>query len=146
MTTVTRQIHFKRKAQQKRAVRGPAPLVVTTQGRVPRVSKLMALAIRFEQLIQNGEVANRSELARLGHVTQPRVTQIMNLLNLAPDIQEEVLYLPPVRMGRDPFGEKHLRPITRITKWPKQQQMWSALMASVGYSTDSQMTHDATLA
>ena len=35
-------------------------------------------------------------------VTRARMTQIMNLLNLAPDIQEELLLLPPVTEGRDP--------------------------------------------
>src|SRR3712207_3152134 len=34
------------------------------------------------------------KVARLGHVTRARVTQIMNLLNLAPDIQEAILFLP----------------------------------------------------
>lgn len=130
MTTVTRQIHFKRKAQHKRAVRGPAPDDTATQGRVPRVSKLMALAIRFDQLIQDGAVANRSELARLGHVSQPRVTQIMNLLNLAPEIQEEILLLPLVSMGRDPVTEKDARPITRYIKWSDQRRHWSAMIAT----------------
>lgn len=128
MTTVTRQIHFKRKAQQKRAVRGPAPDNTQTQGRVPRVSKLMALAIRFEGLIQSGDVANRSELARLGHVTQPRVTQIMNLLHLAPNIQEEVLHLPLVWSGRDPIAERHLRAVTQHVSWSSQRELWRELL------------------
>ena len=54
----------------------------------------MALAIKFEGLINDGTIANQSELARLAHVTQPHMTQIMNLLNLAPDIQEQLLFLP----------------------------------------------------
>jgi len=131
MTTVTRQIHFKRNAQHKRAVRGPAPDDTATQGRVPRVSKLMALAIRFEQLIQSGEVANRSELARLGHVTQPRVTQIMNLLNLAPDIQEKMLFLPLITDGRDPVTERDVRPIVAVEGWDLQRSRWRALLARV---------------
>lgn len=61
---------------------------------VPRMAKLMALAIRFDQLLQNYEVASQAELARLGHVMRARLTQIMNLLNLAPDIQEKILLLP----------------------------------------------------
>jgi len=137
MTTVTRQIHFKRKAQHKRAVRGPAPDDSAAQGRVPRVSKLMALAIRFEELIQNGEVANRSELARLGHVTQPRVTQIMNLLNLAPDIQEKILFLPPVTQGRDPVTERDLREVVTATKWLHQRLRFRELLSHSQRSTPS---------
>ncbi len=56
-------------------------------GRVPRVARLMALAIRFDQLIRNGTVADQADLARLGHATRARLTKIMNLLHLAPDIQ-----------------------------------------------------------
>ncbi len=71
---------------------------------MPRVARLMALALRFEQLIREGVVADYAELARLGHVTRARVTQIMNLLHLAPDIQEQVLlFLSAVERGRDPL-------------------------------------------
>lgn len=86
MTTVTRRVHFARKFRRKSAMPGPAPAPVAPAGRVPRIAKLMALAIRFDQLLRNGAIADQSELARLTHVTQPRMTQIMNLLHLAPDI------------------------------------------------------------
>jgi hypothetical protein len=66
---------------------------------IPRISKLMALAICFEELIRDGEVANQSELATLAQVTQPRMTQILNLRHLAPDIQEALLFLPRVTSG-----------------------------------------------
>lgn len=54
----------------------------------------MALAIRLEGSISEGIVADQAELARRGHVTRARLTQIMNLLGLAPEIQEEILFLP----------------------------------------------------
>ena len=72
-------------------------------------SRLMALAIRFDQLIRDGVVADQAELARLGHVSRARVTQIMALLNLATDIQEAVLHLPLVERGREPVAERDLR-------------------------------------
>jgi len=68
--------------RQFRAVRREVSL---PRGRVPRVSRLMALAIRFEGLIRDGVVRNQAELARLEHVSRARVSQIMNLLNLAKD-------------------------------------------------------------
>lgn len=126
MTTVTRQIHFARKARRKVVRPGPASEPAATIGRIPRVSKLMALAIRFDQLLFDGKVADQSELARLAHVTQPRMTQIMNLLHLAPDIQEELLHLPPVVAGDDPITERDLRPITRMRDWTKQRKAWAA--------------------
>ncbi|MBN1489495.1 MAG: hypothetical protein JXA69_06205 [Phycisphaerae bacterium] len=127
MTTVTRQIHFTRRFRRKTAMPGPAPQAEAPVGRTPRVSKLMALAIRFDQLLGECTVGDQSELARLAHVTQPRMTQIMNLLHLAPDIQEELLYLPPVTEGKDPVTERDVRLITRLRDWGEQREMWRLL-------------------
>jgi hypothetical protein len=85
----------------------------------------MALAIRFDRLIRAGEVADYAELARLGHVTRARVTQIMNLLMLAPDIQEQILFLPRVLGGRDPIHLRQLQPIALIPDWRKQRKLFS---------------------
>lgn len=127
MTTVTRQVHFTQTGKRKRAIRGPVPERPEPQGRTPRVAKLMALAIRFDRLLQDGVITNQSELARLAHITQPRMTQIMNLLHLAPDIQEEILHLPPVATGRDPITERDLRGIVRHDEWERQRSKWCAL-------------------
>jgi hypothetical protein len=84
----------------------------------------MALAIRFDDLLRTSKVRDMSELARLAHVTQPRMTQIMNLLHLAPDIQEELLNLPPVAEGRDPVTERDLRDVVSDANWASQRQLW----------------------
>jgi hypothetical protein len=89
----------------------------------------MALAIRFEQLLRDGVVTDQAELARLGHVTRARLTQIMNLLNLASDIQEKLLFLPPIDRGRDPVIERDLRPIAAIVDWRKQRGTWVRLQS-----------------
>lgn len=129
MTTVTRQIHFAIEGKRKRAVAGPPP-EPAPEGRVPRVSRLMALAIRFEKLLRDGVVPNQSELARLVHVTQPRMTQILNLLHLAPDIQEEILFLPATSKGRDLLTERDLRPVAAEPDWTRQRRRWAALRRS----------------
>src|SRR5262245_53260254 len=72
-------------------------------GRVPRVARLMALALRWDALIRTGQVASYTELSILGHVTRARVCQSMNLLGLAPDLQEALLFLPRTERGRDPL-------------------------------------------
>jgi hypothetical protein len=88
----------------------------------------MALAIRFEDLIKAGGIADYSELAQLGHVSRARITQIMNLLHLAPDIQEQVLFLPPTKHGRDPIHLARLQPIAATLDWSQQRRLWVALV------------------
>jgi hypothetical protein len=87
----------------------------------------MALAIRFDQLLHDGVVADYAELARLGHVTRARVTQLMNLLLLAPDIQEAILFLPRIQQGRDTIRLGRLQPIALTPDWRKQRKLWSEL-------------------
>ena len=87
--TVSTHVRFERQRKgARRIARTPEPLATDGPcGRLPRITRLMALAIHFDGLVQSGAVSNYAELARLGNVTRPRVTQIMNLLNLAPEIQ-----------------------------------------------------------
>lgn len=127
MTTVVRTIRFAVKSRRKRLVVGSEAAEPKPAGRVPRVARLLALAIKYEDLLRRGVVADQSELARLCQVTQPRMTQIMNLVNLAPEIQEEILFLPPVESGRDPIHERALRPINACVSWQSQRRLWGRL-------------------
>ena len=122
---VTKQVRFGR-AHRARRVKLPdeAPPTPATRGRVPRIARLMALAIRFQKLIDDGVIENQAEIARLSHVSRARVTQIMNLLHLAPDIQEAILFLPPTKSGRDPIREIHVRPIVAAANWDEQRKLW----------------------
>jgi hypothetical protein len=117
MITVQRKVRLGQKGRKPKGA--PAPI-----GRVPRVARLMALAIRFDQLIRDGVVADQAELARLGRVTRARLTQIMNLLQLAPDLQEAILFLPATPRGRDAIAERQIRPIAAMSSWSKQRKMW----------------------
>jgi len=109
--TITREFHVARRNHGRKQLRdGAAPEVPT--GRVPRIARLM-------------------ELARFGHITTARMTQIMKLLNLAPDIQEQVLFLARTERGRDAIKETDVRPIARILDWRKQRRMWAALQRRV---------------
>lgn len=129
--TVTKQVHFASHARGRRTIQpGPAPEpVIASPGRVPRVARLMALAIRLDDLVRSGAVADQAELARLGYVTRTRVTQIMHMLRLAPDIQESILNLPLTLEGDDPINERHLRPIMRLVGWDEQRRAWGRLVA-----------------
>jgi hypothetical protein len=83
----------------------------TTPGplRIRRLSRLMALAIRFDTLIQEGAVTDQAALARLGGVTRAR---------LAPDIQEELLFLP----AESRMVERTIRPVVRLVEWSDQRR------------------------
>ena len=130
--TIECSIHFERRGRgARKTVRDgkrpdATPRVV---GRVPRVARFMALAIRFDQLIRAGEVADYAELARLAHVSRARITQIMNLLMLAPDIQEVLLFLPRVERGRDPIHLRQLQAISLVPEWGKQMRLWRGVVA-----------------
>jgi hypothetical protein len=124
-------IHIERKGRgAKKVIRSGPAAPFPEAGRVPRVARLMALAIRFDQLVREGVVADYAELARLGHVTRARVTQVMNLLYLAPDIQEAVLHLPRTVMGRDRLLLRDLLPISADADWRTQRKLWARLSSS----------------
>ncbi|MBU2692015.1 MAG: hypothetical protein KJ970_13935 [Candidatus Eisenbacteria bacterium] len=109
----------------KRGARPTPPSV--KPGRVPRISRLMALAIRYDDLIRQGIVKDYADLARLGGVSRARVSQIMDLLSLAPEIQEEILFLPRTTDGRDQVTEHHIRKIVIESNWKMQKVSWARL-------------------
>lgn len=131
--SVTNKIHFGIGVRGRRELRlGDAPEAKSViEGRVPRIARLMALAIRFEKLIAQGAITDQAELARLGHVTRARVTQVMNLIHLAPDIQEAILHLPRVIEGRDPITERQIRPIAHELDWGTQREMWANIVSDL---------------
>ena len=98
------------------------------RGAIPRVARLMALAIEFDRLLSGGLVKDYAELARRGRVTRARITQILNLLHLAPDIQERLLFLKPVGRGRGPFTECALREVTAQPCWDAQRRILNRLL------------------
>ena len=127
--TVEFRVHFRNGNRGRRRLRlGKLPVPASVEpGSIPRIAKLLALAIRFDGLILQGVVRDYADLAQLGHVSRPRVSQIMNLLNLAPEIQEEILYLPRIVGGRDRVTERHLRRIAATPDWSSQRRLWREL-------------------
>ena len=128
--TINRKFHVATKrCGSKQIQSGTAS--VTSAGRVPRISRLLALAHHCFSLVQSGAIINQSELAYFGQISTTRMTQIMWLDNLAPDIQEEILFLPRTTQGRDPIKEADIRPIAKTLDWSKQRQMWNRLRQGV---------------
>ena len=135
--TITKQVSFRTARRGRKVMREGAEAKVPDLGRVPRVSRLMALAIHMDDLVRRGEVADYAELARLAHVTRARISQIMGLLHLAPDIQEEILCLPRSKGGQDLIREKMVRPIAAVPDWRKQRPLWAAVRSASQATTES---------
>ena len=127
--TIDYSVHVRFRQRQRELRRGASPPTLPA-GRIPRLTRLMALAIRLEQLLDDGVIPSQAVLARLGHVTRARLTQIISLRQLAPDIQEEILFLPPTEQGREPFSERHVRPLLRTLSWRDQRLAWARLKSA----------------
>ena len=103
---------FTSRSKQKREIKEtPKPSV--------RLSRLMALAIRFEDLLKSGEVADYSELAARYGVDRGRISRIMYLRRLAPDLQEKLLFLKNSKAG---LSLKHILPICKFANWQEQRK------------------------
>ena len=102
----------------------PPPPEPEPVGRVPRVTRLLALGHRIQELIDAGEVRDLAVAARRLGLTRARVSQVCNLVLLSPSIQQEILSWPPIRSGRDPISERALRPIIAEVHWSRQEELW----------------------
>ena len=120
------RIEYRVPVPNRRGVRSGSK---TATGRVPRISKLMALAIRMEKLLGEKHTSDCAQLASLGSVSRPRLSQIMSLTNLAPDIQETLLFLPKTMAGPDPITERRLRRIAQTIDWGRQKEFFRELMS-----------------
>jgi len=123
--TIECQVHFQHAGhgQGKQVREGPKHDAAPSAGRVPRVSRLMALALRLDEMLRAGTFTSYAEVARLGHVTRARVCQILNLVNLAPDIQEALLFLPRTTRGRDRLILADLQPLASTLDWRRQRRL-----------------------
>jgi hypothetical protein len=120
--SVTKPFHYRTGQSSRKVMREGEQKNVPE--RIPRITRLMALAIRIQELVDKGDVTDYAEMARHSQVTRARMTQIMDLLLLAPDIQTGILNLPRTSSGRDPIGEKRLREIATIPDWRRQRRVW----------------------
>ncbi len=139
--TITCQFHTTRRQDGQQHLR-PGPELQTPQGKIPRISRLMALAIHCDELLRTGQITNQSELARYANITPARMTQILTLLNLAPDVQEEILFLPRTIEGRDAIRENDVRTIAAELEWGRQRTLWtksqSCLRRTARIKTDNE--------
>lgn len=99
----------------------------SSSGRLPRVTQVLALAIQFQDMIDRGDAQDYADLARLGCLTRERMSQIMELVWLAPDIQREILEFPTTATSRFPVSEVAVRRIADRLRWLDQRVLWTNL-------------------
>jgi len=104
---------------------------------IPRIVRLMALAIKFQDMVDRGDVGDYADLARLGHVSRARLTQIMNLCHLAPDVQESLLSYEDDQSSPLTTTERDLRKVLHSVCWVDQRQAFIEI-TKVGAKSDDQ--------
>lgn len=111
---------FGARAMRSGAATPPPP------ARIPKIARQMALALRLEAMLHAGEAKTHEDIARMAQVTQAYVSRIMALLNLAPDLQEALLFWPRVEKGRPPVKLRDLGAILAEPDWDIQRAAWRA--------------------
>jgi hypothetical protein len=99
-------------------------------GRVPRITRVLSLAIKLKQLLSDGVAGSNKEIAELGHISRARMSQIMRLTELAPEIQEELLFLPRNVRWAESIYESELRQVAREIDWEDQRTLFRAAIDS----------------
>ena len=99
----------------------------TCRRRIARIARLMALARHVEELVRSGTVGSYAAAARLGHVSRARMCQILGLLNLAPDLQEQLLFLEHPTHGRSMTVLRQVLTVAAALDWDEQRRRWRRL-------------------
>lgn len=90
-------------------------------------SWLIALAHKLEAQVRSGRMKDYAELARLAQITPARIGQIVILGQLAPAIQEHILFLTAEH--ETTITERQLRAIAREPRWDRQRVQFERLLA-----------------
>jgi len=111
------ELHRVRHGRQERF---SATLPQGPSERPARVAVTLVLAHKIRQGIESGKIRNQAEAAKTLGLTRARLSQILDLTNLAPDHQEEILFLEAIE-GREPMSERALRGVVRVMAWAEQR-------------------------
>ena len=104
----------------------PPPPKPVPKRQPARVARMLALAHDLQDKLDRGEHPDQATLAAELGFTRGRLTQLLNLTLLAPDIQEAVLHLEAID-GREPLAERDLHQIARRPAWADQRAAWSLI-------------------
>ncbi|MDW8283121.1 MAG: WYL domain-containing protein [Myxococcales bacterium] len=99
--------------------------------RHPHISVQLARAHQLQKLLDEGKVKSHRELAKVADVTPARVTQLLDLLCLTPDIQEEILFFPRTTKSRNSITERDARLVASTIVWTEQRKLWADVKGGV---------------
>lgn len=116
-----------RRAQRIALSTTPPPPARAPTRRPAKLAQLLALAHHIEALIAAGDVHHRADAACRMGLTRARITQLLDLTLLAPDLQESILFAEAVE-GIEPFGEREAREVLRLRSWAEQRARWRRLV------------------
>lgn len=122
--TLTFDVHFERKKRRKEAVHGKRTATEPGREVYPRQVRLLALAHHLERQLQRGIFRDYADIAALAGISRARVTQIMSLLYLAPNIQEQMLLNPEVARG---WTDRDVQRMVKEVEWGRQSEVWRRL-------------------
>jgi hypothetical protein len=94
--------------------------------KTPKVAELLRKAMEWKGLLESGKGVTKADIARREGLSRARVTQIMDLLNLAPDIQKYILSMPET-VRKPVVTERSLRPIIRFKNHRQQVEAFKGL-------------------
>jgi hypothetical protein len=96
---------------------------------------MLALAHHLQGAIDRGLVPDRATVARRLGLTRARVTQLLDLLLLAPDLKERVLHLEALE-GAEPLSERALGTLVSRGTWQAQRVSWAKLGTLWGHAAE----------
>lgn len=123
--TITRKIHFQTAHRSKKTIRSGAK--PKPKKRTQRISKLMAMAICFKEILNADSSRDMADLAVAGQVSRARMSQIMNMNLLAPSIQKELIALPKTTSAIDIISIIKIQKIALEPDWQLQRKMWEVV-------------------
>ena len=104
----------------------PASPPAPTTRRPAQIAHTLALAHHLQRAIDSGAFGDRADVARRLRLSRARVTQLLDLLLLAPDIQDALLHMEAID-GAEPMTERILRPLAALVSWTEQRTRWEPL-------------------
>lgn len=101
---------------------------IHAEPKAPRAAGTLRQAQEWRRQLDAHQVTSQAEIARRERISRARVTQILGLLHLAPEIQEQILSLTPTTT-RSIVTERTLRPIALVPDHRQQLALFQALTA-----------------